>query len=207
MMLVWALLLAGLALPRLPLPDGQHLEFDLLAMIQAYFDFVTSGGGGILTVALSVVVCSCLMFWGWRTRRPDVRAVLITALVLTLLLVLIFVEGTRIGWWRGTFVHYLPLGIQVAILFPVVLLGLFVWMGGYCWIATRFRYPQLIYLAIGILIIVAAAAADRAELSQGLIDVGDGNVWFNALIFVAIIFGPLVLYDVVRRALMRELLP
>jgi hypothetical protein len=206
-MLALTAVLTTFAVPRIPVPDGQRFGSELIAMIEAYLRFVSSGPGGLATIAVSVLACIVLVTWAWLSRRADARALLITASVCTLLMVAGYVEGTRLKWWGGGFVHNIPLVVQIASLVPALLLGWLAWMGGYCWLVSRVSYAQLIYLAVGALVVVAAAFADRAELSQGLVDVGDGNVWFNALIFVVIIFGPLVLYDQIRRALGRDLLP
>jgi hypothetical protein len=49
-----------------------------------------------------------------------------------------------------------------------------------------------------------AAAADRVEFSHGLIDIGgDGNVWFDATLFLALMFVPLLLYDAIRHTFQR----
>ena len=94
------------------------------------------------------------------------------------------------SWCRGLFVDDVPLGIQVATLIPTALLGWLVWLGAYNWLASRVRSPRLIYVAVGLWLVEAAALADRLELSDGLIEMGDGNIWIDAALLLALMFVP-----------------
>jgi len=179
----------------------------LAAMIEAYLRFVNSGAGGITTIVVSGLICTIVVIWAWRSRRIDRLALVIASGLLTLLVLVGYLAAARLKWWHGIFIDDVPLVMQVSTLMPTALLGWLAWLGGYRWLATRAKSPRLIFVAVGTWLVLAAAVADRIELSQGLIEVGDGNVWVGAAIMLALMFVPLLLVDAVEHALSRELLP
>jgi hypothetical protein len=173
-------------------------------MIEAYLQFVGSGTGGLTTIGLCLVISIVVATLVWRSKHGDLRALLVAAGVLTLLAVAGYLAIIRFRWWGGTFVHDVAISVQLATLVPTALVGWLAWLGGYGWLASRVRYPQLVYLAVGMLLVIMAAAADRVELSHGLIDIGgDGNVWFDAALLLALMFVPLIAYDAIRHTLRR----
>lgn len=186
---------------------GSPHDFSTAAALPARAQIVNIDVGGLLVSAVSVFVCVSLIVWFWRSKRADRRAMLVSAALLTILIVAIHVEGTRFRWWGGAFVHELPLAMQVVVLAPIAFLGWLTWLGSYTWIVRRIRHPRLTYVLVGAVIILASAAADRAELGRGIIEVGDGRVWINAVALMAIMLAPLLLYDMIREVLERELLP
>lgn len=160
-----------------------------------------------MTIVISTVICVAIGAWAWMSRRIDRQALVIASIMLTFLALVGYLVAGRLKWWHGIFVEDVPLDIQIATLLPTALLGWLVWLGVYSWLVPRVRHPRLMYLVVGTLLVVAAAIADRLEVSNGLIEVGDGNVWISALVLLALMFIPLIVYDAVRHSMARELLP
>jgi hypothetical protein len=79
---------------------------------------------------------------------------------------------------------------------------------GYGWVAAHSRYALLTYGFAGLLIILGTALADRGELSGGLLLVApDGAIWIDALVGVATMLAPILLFEGIRRSLARDALP
>lgn len=175
--------------------------------ISAYLDFVHTAPGGVTVVALSLAACAGLVLWAFRGAREERRTALVVAGTLTGVVVAAYLLAVAAGWWVGAYFET-PLLVQAAVLLPISVAGWLVWLMGYFWLAARSRYPLRIYTVLALLLISAAAVADRANIAGGLVIVaGDGMVWIDALIGGAVMLAPLLLFEGLRRGLERDVLP
>jgi hypothetical protein len=176
-------------------------------VLVAYLDFVESAGGSIIVVGLSLVVCAAIVLWARQVARDAQWPLLLAAGTLTLLLAGIYAVAVVSGLWGGRYFQT-PLIVQLATLLPPSLAGWIAWLMGYGWVAGHSRYALLTYVVVGLLIILGMALADRGELSGGLLLVApDGAIWINAILGVAMMLAPVLLFEGIRRSLARDTLP
>jgi hypothetical protein len=175
--------------------------------ISAYLGFVQSAAGAAVVILLSVVACVAIFRWSAQRGHVERRCALVAAGVLTVLVAGIYGLAVAAGWWAGVYFET-PLLVQVALLLPLSVVGWLAWLMGYAWLAARSSRALWIYVLVALLLVAVAAAADRMELAGGLILIAeDGQLWGDALIGVAAMLMPLLLYEGFRRGLSRDVLP
>ncbi len=176
----------------------------MTTVITAYLEFVHSAAGGTIVIGLSLAVCVAVVLWA---RRGERWAVLLAAGVLTALVAVIYAVAVAAGWWGGAYFRA-PVIVQAATLVALSFTGWVAWLLGYGWLAGRSRYPLLVYAAVALLAVAATILADRANVSGGLVLVADdGKTWIDALIGTGIMLVPVILFEVIQRALARDALP
>lgn len=180
----------------------------LAGVLKAYIQFAGSGVGGITLVALSIAACAALVRWARRRDHQERHLVFLMALGMTVLGLAVYTFAVLTGWWSGTYFR-IPLIVQLAVLAPLSAAVWTAWLLGYGWLADHSRQPLATYTFLGVLIVLAVSVADRLELTGGLVEIArDGATWIDALVAVAVMMAPVVLFEGIRRALARtSLLP
>ena len=177
------------------------------SLIATYVEFARSAIGGVIVVALSLLACGAMVLWARRGADGERWPALLAATAMTVLVTIIYVIALAAGWWGGAYFQT-PLLVQLALLIALSMTVWLAWLTGYAWLAERSGRALLIYGGLALLLILAVALADRAELTGGLIRVAeDGKTWIDALIGAGIMLAPLVLYEGIRRGLARDALP
>lgn len=179
----------------------------MATVIAAYLDFVQGVVGATTVIVLSLVACCSVVLWARLGARAVRLSALAVAGTLTVLVALVYALAVASGWWEGAYFQT-PLVVQLATLLPLSVAGWLIWLMGYGWLTEHSRHPLLIYAALALLLIVAVAVADRENISGGLVYVADdGEAWLEALLGVAVMFAPILLFEAIRRTLGRDTLP
>ena len=175
--------------------------------LAAYLEFSQTGIGLLGLAALSLAGCVAVAVWAYRGADPLRRAILVVAGILTIIVIAIYGLEVATGRWAGAYFKA-PLIAQAAPLLPLALVAWLAWLRGYSWLAAHSRHPLPLYAIGALLLVPLVIAADRAELSQGQILVAqDGMAWTTALMVAGISLFPIVLFEMSRRILERDLLP
>jgi hypothetical protein len=150
-------------------------------------------------MAAAALIAGGLLQWARAPQHPERRLILGAAAVLTGLVVAVYVLALSVGWWTGAYFALSPV-VQAAIVVPLSLLGLTVWLAGYHWLGDHSNQPVQIYFAISVLLVLGVAIAHRFNLGQGTILVGPGSaVVVQAAVAQIILWIPVLVYEGLRR--------
>jgi hypothetical protein len=177
------------------------------AILAGYIEFATSGVGIIVLTALSIGALALIVGWATRGRRGERLPVLVTATILSVFVVAFYAVEVRGGAWSGGYFS-IPFVVQLLTLLAIVFAAWIAWFMGYGWLIGHRRHPLLIYTAVALCLVLAAAIADRMEVSGGLLLLApNGVIWLDALLGVAMMFAPVLLFEAIRRGFGRDALP
>jgi hypothetical protein len=180
----------------------------LAPLMLTYLDFVRTGPGAIIVLVFALAVCIALVLWARRGEGWQRWPVLISAAVMTVVLVGIYGLALAAGWWGGGEYFKTPILVQMATLVPLSLAAWLVWLAGYGWLSARSGHAPLLYAVLALLVIPAAVMGEGARVAGGLIrPVTDGETWRLALVVVSLLLAPILLFEGVRRTLASDALP
>ena len=163
-------------------------------------EFLRTPVGGTTVVGLALLCYGGLLAWARQPGHAGRSAVALSATALGLLVALLnLVLGTAGAWQSPN--YSLPLVVLAAyyLLIPSVLSAML--LMGYRWLAGRTPRPLLLYAAImlavaGPLVVVL----DEWAIERGYVILGRGYmVWMDALVGVALLWLPALLYEGLRR--------
>lgn len=162
-------------------------------------EFLRTAPGGTAVVVAALLSYGGLLAWARRPGHADRGAVVVSATALGLLVALLnLVLGTA-GVWQSTS-YSLPLVVLAAayLLMPAVLCALL--LMGYRWLAGRTRRPALLYGAILLAVVgPLIVLLDDWAIERGYLATGGGyTVWMDALVGVALLWFPALLYEGLR---------
>jgi hypothetical protein len=163
-------------------------------------EFLHSPLGGAAVVVGAVLAVAGLLAWARRPGDAGRGAVVLSASALGVCVGgLNLVLGTA-GVWQACS-YRLPLVVLAAmyLLLPIAFGALL--LMGYRWLRRHTRYPALVY---GAVLIVGVAPliviADSLALESGYLAFGPGyTIWMDALVGVALLSLPVLLYEALRR--------
>ncbi len=163
-------------------------------------EFLHSPLSGAAVVVGAVLACAGLLVWTRRPGDAGRSAVVLSATALGVCVAgLNLVLGASGVWQACSYRLSLIVLAAMYLLVPIVLSALL--LIGYRWLARHTRYPALVYGAL-LLVLVAPliVIADSLALESGYLAFGAGyTVWMDALVGVALLALPVVLYEALRR--------
>jgi hypothetical protein len=187
---------------RLALRDG-HLGYTMKDC-QA-IEFLNSPLGGVAVVVGAVLACAGLLVWARRPGDAGRSAVVLSASALGVCVAGLNLVLGASGVWQACS-YRLPLIVLAAmyLLLPIVFTALL--LMGYRWLVRHTRYPALLYGAV-LLVVVAPliVIGDSLAIESGYLAFGAGyTVWMDAVVGVALLSLPVLLYEAQRRRQGRE---
>jgi hypothetical protein len=161
----------------------------------------------LVSVVAAAAIVTAILIWARRPGEADRQLALGVAFGLTVLVAVIYAMALILGWWGGAYFET-PFVVQAGILVSVTLPGCVVWLAGYQWLSAHARQPLQIWFAISLLIVLMVAIAHRLNVGRGTILVGpDLAIIWQAVIGVALLWLPILLYEALRRGVERVTLP
>jgi hypothetical protein len=168
-------------------------------------EFLLSPLGGAAVVVGAVLAYAGLLVWARRPGDAGRSAVVLSASALGVCVAGLNLFLGATGVWQACS-YRLPLIVLAAmyLLVPIVFSALL--LMGYRWLVRHTRYPALAYGAV--LLFVAApllVVGDSLAIESGYLAFGAGyTVWMDAVVGVALLSLPVLVYEAQRRRQERE---
>src|SRR3989454_7794941 len=167
--------------------------------------FLFSASGRAAVGVGAVLACAGLLVWARRPGDAGRSAVVLSASALGVCVAGLNLVLGATGVWQACS-YRLPLIVLAAmyLLVPIVFTALL--LMGYRWLVRHTRHPALVYGAV-LLIVVAPllVIGDSLAIESGYLAFGAGyTVWMDAVVGVALLSLPVLLYEGQRRRQKRE---
>ena len=167
-------------------------------------EFLASPRGGAIVVASSLILLGITLLWALRPRNPERIAALLGGTGAAVLVTAVTILAMIRGWWQGGFFE-IPLIVILAIELPLQIAGYTLWLGWYRWLRGKTVRAPLIYWIIVLLLFPIVLLVDPIQMERGQFFMGGGyTILTDALLGQAVMWSPMIFYELARRRLVYE---